>query len=72
MTAWQANLRRRFDRAASGYEALAQLQQQAFAEIAGSEAGRLHTLHGGQRGFEFGGRDAVELSHDLATQVAAG
>lgn len=29
MTAWQATLRRRFDRAAEGYEALAQLQRQS-------------------------------------------
>ena len=29
MTAWQQNLRRRFDRAAAGYDALAQLQQQS-------------------------------------------
>ena len=34
MTAWQANLRRRFDRAASGYEALAQLQQQSGERLA--------------------------------------
>lgn len=34
MTAWQATLRRRFDRAASGYEALAQLQQQSAERLA--------------------------------------
>lgn len=34
MTAWQATLRRRFDRAASGYEALAQLQQQSGERLA--------------------------------------
>lgn len=34
MTAWQAILRRRFDRAASGYEALAQLQQQSAERLA--------------------------------------
>lgn len=34
MTAWQAVLRRRFDRAASGYEALAQLQQQSAERLA--------------------------------------
>lgn len=34
MTAWQATLRRRFDRAAGGYEALAQLQQQSAERLA--------------------------------------
>lgn len=34
MTAWQATLRRRFDRAASGYEALALLQQQSGERLA--------------------------------------
>jgi len=72
MTAWQAILRRRFDRAATGYEGLAQLQQQSAERLAGAVLSHLPSLPSPpQRILDLGCGTGWLLRH-LAQQWPAG